>query len=187
MEISNEELVLACRRGDAVAWETLINRYQRLVYSIPRRAGLDEDRAAEIFQGVFEKLVERLDRIEQPAYIGAWLVTTTRREMWRLSQQERVAQPLLDSDGSEDETNQLPDNTPLPDEIVQRLEEQHTVRLAVATLDERCRRLLTWLFYHSDPPPYAEIAATLGVSEGSIGPTRARCLQKLRRLLGNLG
>jgi RNA polymerase sigma factor (sigma-70 family) len=187
MEPSNEELIRACRRGDAAAWEVLIARYQRLVYSIPRQAGLDEDRSAEVFQQVFEKLVEHLDRIEQPARIGAWLTTTARREMWLLSHREGAAQPLADGDNSEDETNQLPDSAPLPDEVLLRLEEQHTVRLAVAALDERCRRLLTLLFYRPDPPAYAEIATALEMSEGSIGPTRIRCLQKLRRLLDSLG
>jgi RNA polymerase sigma factor (sigma-70 family) len=183
MEPSNEELIRACRRGDGMAWEALIARYQRLVYSIPRRAGLDEDRSAEVFQRVFVKLVEHLDQIEQPARIGAWLATTAQREMWLLSQREGTVQPLMDEDNSEDETDQLPDSAPLPDEILLRLEEQHTVRLAVAALDERCRRLLTLLFYRPDPLPYAEVATALEMSEGSIGPTRIRCLQKLRRLL----
>lgn len=88
MEPSNEALIQGCRRGDGAAWETLIARYQRLVYSIPRRAGLDEDRSADVFQRVFEKLVEHIDRIEQPARIGGWLAITARREMWRLSQRE---------------------------------------------------------------------------------------------------
>jgi RNA polymerase sigma factor (sigma-70 family) len=187
MEPSNEELIQACRRGEAAAWETLVTRYQRLVYSIPRQAGLDEDRSAEVFQRVFEKLIEHLDRIEQPARLGAWLATTTRREMWRLSHQEGLTQPLSDTDDSEAETNQLADGTLLPDEILLHLEEQQAVRLAMTTLDERCHRLLTLLFYRPDPPPYAEIAAALEMSEGSIGPTRSRCLQKLRRLLSNLG
>ncbi|MCK6626264.1 MAG: sigma-70 family RNA polymerase sigma factor [Anaerolineae bacterium] len=187
MDPSNEELILGCRRGDGAAWEALIERYQRLVYSIPRRAGLDEDRSAEVFQRVFGKLVEHLDRIEQPDRIGAWLATTARREMWRLSQRESTTQPLNGGDDPDDTINELPDDAPLPDEALLQLEEQHTVRLAVAALDERCHRLLTLLFYRPDPPPYAEVAAALEMSEGSIGPTRIRCLQKLRRLLDGLG
>jgi RNA polymerase sigma factor (sigma-70 family) len=186
MEPSNTELIQACRRGDGAAWEALISRYQRLVYSIPRRAGLDEDRSAEVFQHVFEKLVTHLDRIEQPDRLGSWLATTARREMWRLSQRERVTQRLGDSNASDDEIDHFLDDTPLPDERLIRLEEQHTIHMAVTSLDERCRRLLTLLFYQSDPPPYAEVAAVLGLNEGSIGPTRIRCLQKLRRLLDNL-
>lgn len=188
MERSDEELVLACRRGDERAWEALILRFQRLVYSIPRRAGLDEDLAAEVFQGVFATLVEHLDRIGQPARVGAWLVTTARRETWRVSRRERGAWswPAGEADG-EHEAEQVPDGEPLPEETLLRLEEQHRMRTAVAALDDRCRRLITLLFYRAEPPPYAAIAAQLGVPEGSIGPTRARCLQKLRRLLESRG
>jgi len=79
------------------------------------------------------------------------------------------------------------DSSLLPESLMLRLEEQHQVRTAVAALDERCRKLLVLLFYRSDIPAYAEIAATLGMNEGSIGPTRARCLRKLRHLLDDLG
>lgn len=185
METSNETLIQACRWGDPLAWEALIMRYQRLVYSIPRRAGLDLDRSAEVSQRVFEKLVKYLDRIEQPDRLGAWLVTTARRETWRLSQRETATQPLPGADG-EDEANELPCEALLPDEVLLRLEEQHAVRTAVGELDERCRCLLTMLFYRPEPPSYTEVAAALAMTEGSIGPTRSRCLQKLRRLLDKL-
>jgi RNA polymerase sigma factor (sigma-70 family) len=188
MEPSDEALVQACRRGEAAAWEALVARYQRLVYAIPRRAGLKEDASGEVFQRVFAALVEQLDRIEQPDRIRAWLVTTARRETWRVGRGESTARL---SDPTEDEatgeSRQLAGDAPLPDEVVQRLEEQHIVRMGMAALDERCRQLLTLLFYRSDTPSYTEIAARLGTSEGSIGPTRARCLEKLRHRLDKLG
>ena len=89
MEPSDEALVLACRHGDATAWETLVDRYQRLIYTICRHAGLDEEQAADVFQRVFEALFRHLDDVEQPALIGAWLATTARHEAWRLSRRER--------------------------------------------------------------------------------------------------
>ena len=188
MEPSDEALVRACRRGEAAAWEALIARYQRLVYAIPRRAGLNEEASGEVFQRVFAVLVEQLDRIEQPERIRAWLVTTARRETWRVSRGESLTRL---SDPGEDEatgeSRQLAGDAPLPDEVVQRLEEQHLVRMGMAALDERCRQLLTLLYYRADAPSYSEIAARLGTSEGSIGPTRARCLEKLRRRLDELG
>lgn len=186
MEPSDEVLVLACRGGDAAAWEELVGRYQRLVYSIPRRAGLDEDAAADVFQRVFATLVEKIEQIEQPERINAWLVTTARRETWRTARRNRYDLPLAVDDG-EDAGYDPPDTALLPDETLIRLEAQHTVRLALAELDERCRNLLNLLFYQVTPPPYAEIAAAVGVPAGSIGPTRARCLQKLRRLLDSAG
>ena len=181
---SDKELLLACRRGDEAAWEALVGRYQRLIYAIPRRAGLDEDRAAEIFQEVFTTLFEKLDGIEQPERLHAWLVTTARRKTLRTLRRASSLQSL-DEENEEGaaELDRLADDSPLPDEVLIRLEEQHRVRVGLASLDERCRRLLTMLFYHAEPPPYAEIAAAIGAPEGSVGPTRARCLQKLLRAL----
>jgi RNA polymerase sigma factor (sigma-70 family) len=184
MEPSDEALVLACRRGDEAAWETLIRRYHRLVYTIPSRAGLDEDLSDEVFQGVFAKLVEHIDHLDQPWRLNAWLVTTARRETRRVSQNARSLGISINDD---DAPIDVPDGEPLPDEVLLSLEEQHTVLLAVESLDVRCRTLLTLLFYQPEPPSYAEIATLLGTSEGSIGPTRLRCLQKLRQLLGKMG
>ena len=95
MEPSDEALVLACRSGDATAWAMLVDRYQRLVYSIARHAGLDHEQSADVFQLVFATLVEHLGQIEQPALIGAWLVTTARHEAWRFSRHERMARCVL--------------------------------------------------------------------------------------------
>jgi RNA polymerase sigma factor (sigma-70 family) len=162
----------------------LIGRYQRLVYTVPRRAGLDEELCADVVQGVFTKLVEKLDELDQPSRVSAWLVTAARRETWRASQRARSFGVSLE--GIEQRID-MPDGQPLPDEVLVRLEQQHLVRLAVDELDQRCRSLLLLLFYRPEPPSYAEVAATLGMSEGSIGPTRGRCLEKLLRLLSQLG
>jgi RNA polymerase sigma factor (sigma-70 family) len=188
MDFTDEALISACRRGDESAWDMLIKRYQRLVYSIPRRAGLDEFSSAEVFQNVFAGLVERLDRIEHPERIQAWLVTTTRRETWRMIRGRKASSAITIQPGN-DETEPVdpPDAAPLPDEILLRLEQQHKIRNLVAEMDERCRLLLEMLFYRSEPSPYSEIADTLGLPEGSVGPTRARCLQKLLRLLEKSG
>ena len=180
------QLVLACRRGDPLAWERLIRRYQRLIYAIPLRAGLDEDHAAEIFQDVFTTLFQKLNDIEQPEKLQAWLVTTTRRKtLHEISKAQVRQQSHINTDESPDVAISVRDESPLPDEQLLILEEQHRVRAALVSMDERCRTLLEMLFYLSEPPSYAEIAASLGIPEGSIGPTRARCLAKLLRLLNN--
>jgi RNA polymerase sigma factor (sigma-70 family) len=83
MKDTDLELVLACRRGDQLAWEKLIRRYQRLIYAIPLRGGLGEDQAAEIFQDVFTTLFEKLHNIHEPERLHAWLVTTARRKTLR--------------------------------------------------------------------------------------------------------
>jgi RNA polymerase sigma factor (sigma-70 family) len=184
MDDSDLQLVLACRRGDQLAWEKLIRRYQRLIYAIPLRAGLNEDQAAEIFQDVFTTFFQKLNDIEEPQRLQAWLVTTARRKTWRTiaktQVRTRVAAELVD--WSNDATA-VRDETPLPDEQLLILEEQHRIRTAVSLLDERCQKLLELLFYSAQPPSYADVAAALEIPEGSIGPTRARCLAKLLRIL----
>lgn len=183
MEDTDLELVLACRRGDQLAWEKLIRRYQRLIYAIPLRAGLDEDQAAEIFQDVFATLFQKLNDIEEPEKLQAWLVTTARRKTWRTISKAQRPRSGSTAEEQAKEAATIADQTPLPDEQLLMLEEQHLIRLALASMDERCRTLLQMLFYSPESPSYAEIAAKLGIPEGSIGPTRARCLAKLLRLL----
>ena len=181
MEKSDEELVAACGQGDEEAWSLLAARYQRLIYAIPRRAGLDEDAAADILQQTFLKLLENLQKIQQPAQIHAWLVTTARRETLHfLRQRKKAPQVSLDSgEGDESKEKEFPAAEPRADEVLLEMERQHRVRTAVTNLDERCRNLITLLFYQNAQIPYSEVARILGISEGSIGPTRARCLQKL--------
>lgn len=186
MELTDKQLLMACARGEQPAWEALVKRYQRLIYTIPRRAGLDEDQSAEVFQEVFTTLFQKLDDIDDPERLHAWLVTTARRKTWRLISKERTLQQGRVGNSEEeadDEFMKIPDEAPLPDEVMLRLQQQHEVRIALAKLDERCGKLLTMLFYEPEPPSYEEIAVSLGTSAGSIGPTRARCLQKMLRLL----
>ena len=186
---SDGSLVLACRRGEADAWNVLVNRYQRLIYTIPRRAGLDEDQAAEVFQRTFARLLENLDRIRQPESIHAWLVTTAKRETLQLIRQQSIEQSLsyIDYTDNRPRGEAMFNDDPLPSEALELLEEQHLIRRAMTSMDERCRCLLTLLYSRSDPPSYTEIAAVLDMPEGSLGPTRARCLEKLRRLLERAG
>lgn len=181
MQPTDRELLSACREGDESSWEVLVDRYQRLIYAIPRRAGLNEDQAGEVFQEVFATLLQKLNDITDPDRLHAWLVTTARRKTWRIVSKERQLRP--GDDEREEELAAVVDNAPLPDEVLLRLEEQHRIRTALLTLDERCQKLLTLLYYRPEPPSYAEIAAAFGTSEGSIGPTRARCLKKMLQLL----
>lgn len=186
MEPTDKQLLLACRRGEESAWEALVHRYQRLMYAIPRRAGLDDDQAAEIFQEVFTTLFQKLNDIDDPDRLHAWLVTTAKRKTWRLISKARLTSQMPgeeDKEGAGEELANIRDESPLADEVMLKLEEQHRVRAALSNLEERCRKLLTMLFYQSETPAYSEVAVSLGISEGSIGPTRARCLEKMLHLL----
>lgn len=177
------KLLAACREGDETAWRTLVARFEGLVCSIPRRAGLDEETVTEVFQEVFLTLFEKLDAIEQPERLRAWLVTTAKYKSWRLlSKQGFPSQPQAEG-ASESAPVDAPDESPLPDEALIELEEQHLLRTAVAELDERCRKIITMLFYNDEPCSYEEVAAAIEVNPTSISPLRARCLRKLARLL----
>jgi len=182
----DRSLVRACQAGDREAWETLILRYQRLLYAIPLRCGLSEDDAADVFQTVCVKLLENLEKLRDEQHLTGWLITTAKHEAWRVHRLKRrhAALDYSATEGSgEDGLDTLPAPDPLPHEAAVRLEEEQLVRVALGELGERCQTLLRWL-YHTDPAlPYAEIAARLNVSVGAIGPTRARCLQQLRKVL----
>src|SRR5918911_2148835 len=115
MELSDASLLRACRGGDQEAWTTLVNRYHSQIYTIPRRAGLDEEAAADVFQRVFATLVEHLDTLTDPDRLRAWLVTTARRESWRIGRQQAAAR---NRSAREDEAVEVPDADLLPDELL---------------------------------------------------------------------
>jgi RNA polymerase sigma factor (sigma-70 family) len=192
-QVTDQELIEQCRQGRQAAWSTLVRRYQRLVYTVPRRAGLSDAAAADVFQTCFERLLTNLDRLEDGSRVRAWLVTTARRETLRLLEEaRRTAAPAEWSgspEGEEEEHDpvaRLPSNDPLPEELLSDLQQQHRLREAVDRLDPRSRQFVELVFLQDEPLPYNEIAARLGIAEGSIGPTRARCLQKLRLILAEL-
>ena len=188
-DLPDDELVRRCRAGEAAAWSTLVRRYQRLIYTVPRRAGLSEDDAADIFQICFQRLLEHIDRLEDGAPVRAWLVTTAKREsLRRIEAARRFAQPTTtgDDDADEDPLPAIPDPAPLQDEQLSDLQDLSRLRAAVDRLEPRARQFIETLFLQQEPLPYSEVAARLGIPEGSIGPTRARCLAKLRKLLHDM-
>jgi RNA polymerase sigma factor (sigma-70 family) len=190
-DCSDHDLVQRCRAGEQAAWSTLVRRYQRLVYTVPRRAGLSDEQAADVFQTSFARLFEHIDRLDDGSRVRAWLVTTAKRESLRLLDERRrivdLVAPAGDADDAADEDPmaRLPDPAPLPETLLGELQEHERVRQALDRLEPRHRQLLEMLFLQDEPPPYSEIAARLGIAEGSIGPTRARALEKLRQLLRN--
>lgn len=184
-ERNDNLLVAACLSGDQTAWETLIQRYQRLIYSIPIKTGLSQDDASDIFQSVCLKLYEKLSGIRDAERLSSWLITTTSRECWRLSARNRKeANSTVKGDEEDDDPlNEIPATTPLADEQREALERQHHVRAGIESLPERCRDLLTMLFYQKDELSYGDIARRMKMPVPSVGPTRARCLEKLKKLL----
>ena len=162
-----------------MAWRELVNRYQRLVYSIPQRYGLEAGIASEVFTATFSELWRCLDRLDQPEFVRAWLATVARRRsLAALREQSRwVSLDQSGADGWQEPT----DPAPAGDEVLIAAEREQTMRDAIQDLPERCRELLGWLFFTEPVPAYDEIARRLGVSRNSIGFLRSRCLKKLKQ------
>jgi RNA polymerase sigma factor (sigma-70 family) len=169
-------LVARAASGDQAAWDEIVERYAPLVWAICLRHQLDRQRIDDIGQSVWLLLVENIGRLREPAALPGWLATTTRRECLR----------TLRASGRHGKETPTPFEEEPPDEsaeIEQELieaERHAALRAALAELPAGCRELLSMMI--NDPAPdYASISATLGIPVGSIGPTRARCLAKLRR------
>lgn len=173
-----EALVAAAAAGDRRAWEQIVDAYVGLIWAIARGYRLGDGDAHDVTQTTWLRLVEHIDRLSDPARVGAWLATTTRRECLRVLRQSRREVLLAEWDELDDAE---PDAEPV-DAALLRGEQDASVRLAVTELNPRCQALLEMLVL--DPPPsYEEVSAALGLPIGSIGPTRGRCLRRLRQLL----
>ena len=183
LEKTDAELLLACRRGDQTAWNELVNRYQRLIFTIPRRAGLTEEQAADVFQEVFLTLFEKLDEIEKPEKIRSWIVTTAKFKTWGVIRNRKGFYTPETEEEMEAEMASLADKSPLADDVLIKLEQQHQIRAALSELEERCQKILSMIYLRDSAASYAEVANAIGVGETSISPMRSRCLQKLAKIL----
>ncbi|MBI1303860.1 MAG: sigma-70 family RNA polymerase sigma factor [Phycisphaera sp.] len=192
--VPDETLLERCRDGDAAAWEALVQRHRRLVWSILLKHRLREEEREDIFQQVFAALVEHLDGVRDGKALPAWLATTARRLCWRAAQRARSSREAAAGVGAADEDGAGidPEDTRGEREVVETATERQLVREGLERLGGKCRELLEALFGGSmqgpsGEPNYALISERLGLRVGSIGPTRARCLEKLARVLGTLG
>lgn len=184
-EETDADLVARCQRGEAAAWRVLVLRYQRLVHAVGRRAGLDEHATADIFQTVFARLVEHLPRLREADKLQAWIVTTAKREVlgqWR--QGRRTVSMSPRSDDPDEPGFDVADESPIAEQALEDLQQVDLLRRGLDRLDERCRALLLLVFRDDDEAlPYDEVGRRLNMPTGSVGPTRARCLRKLRALV----
>jgi RNA polymerase sigma factor (sigma-70 family) len=170
-------LVRACLDGDEAAWKGLVERYGRLVYSIPRRYGLSAADADDVFQNVFTIVLRHLGDLRKQTSLSAWLITITRREAQHFGSSAKPTSEL--------DENVVDDKAP-PLEDFQHYERAQTVRQALTRLAPRDRDLLTALL--QDPPPsYVELATRFELAVGSIGATRARSFRKLEAVLVDMG
>ncbi len=171
-------LVRRAADGDMTAWNRLVDQYARLIWSITAEFKLVESDAADVAQTTWLRLLEHIDRIEYPDRVGSWLAATARNECLRnLAARKRV---VLGHDDAE--LDSAAAHGPEIDERLLADERAQVVRDALSRLPGRWQRLLEMLM--ADPPvSYADISDELGLPVGSIGPTRGRCLARLRVLL----
>jgi RNA polymerase sigma factor (sigma-70 family) len=168
---TDQQLIRSCAAGDEWAWDQLVGRYERLVYSVALKNGVSREDAADITQLTFVALLDSIEVLREDGSLPSWLMTVARRQAWRIRRRTRREQPwpaeLIETGTAQDD-----------------FERVAVVHAALARLGTRCRLLLYALFFDPDAPPYAVIADRLQCAVGSIGPQRARCLQRMRALLG---
>jgi RNA polymerase sigma factor (sigma-70 family) len=170
-------LVGRAAAGDEGAWNEIIERYAPLVWSICARYKLGQEEIHDVGQTVWLRLIEKIGSLREPAALPGWLAVTAQRECFRVLRVERRhAHAELPT---EDQLPSDPDAAMIEEEVL-AAERAAAIRAALATLPSSCRALLSMLA--SDPPPgYTEISGALGVAAGTVGPMRARCLDRIRR------
>jgi RNA polymerase sigma factor (sigma-70 family) len=174
---TDRDLIRACGSGDPRAWERLLDKYERLVFSISLNYGLTTDDAADVTQTTFTILLQNLNALPDEIRLSSWLATVARRHTWRLLARNRreAVNPDEDLAGNEALGGIVDDR--------ERWELGEWIIQGLSMLDERCRQLLLALYFDAEQPAYADVADRLNMPIGSIGPTRARCLKRMKQSL----
>jgi RNA polymerase sigma factor (sigma-70 family) len=171
---SDADMLAACRAGDSRAWDELVARYERLVFSVALRNGLTRDDAADVTQTTFVALLDSIFRLRQDERLSYWLMTVARRQSWRLRRRHDRHLPWTD-------------HLDAPHDPVAAWENVADLHDALAEIQDPCRSLLYALYFDPSQPSYADISRRMGRAVGGLGPLRARCLQRLRTMLSDDG
>ena len=185
-EWTDARLVKECVGGNENAWAMLLEKYKRLIYSIPIKYGLSPDEATDVFQDVCLELLGELPKLREPRALPKWLMQVASHRSLRVrSQAERRQAASTDADDMP--MQHLADARPLSEQILLEVEREQGLRDAIASLAPRCRQLVEMLFLESPPRSYQDVARSLQLETGSIGFIRGRCLKKLRTELQKHG
>jgi len=177
-------IIQGCLKGSEHAWSRLIEKYKSLIFSIPIKEGLSPDDAADIFQAVCLDLLSELPSLRHSKALPRWLIQVTYHMCIRRKvNQHRYAAIETQGEGWEP----VDGREQLPEELLYELERSQKIREVLSKLDPRCRQLIEALFFESPARPYREVAQSLGLAVGSMGPVRKRCLEHVRRLLEKAG
>jgi RNA polymerase sigma factor (sigma-70 family) len=181
--LPDTELVRRCLNDSQEAWCQLIDKYRKLIFSIPVKYGLNRDDATEVFQDVCLTLLRELPRLREPRTLAAWLIRVTSHRClhWRADQSRLVYSEMACQDETAIERHRQA-------EVMEyELEREQALREALSKMAGRCKELIRMLFFSTPAVPYEEAAARLGLATGSIGFVRMRCLKRLRRILEERG
>ncbi|HKV25767.1 MAG TPA: sigma-70 family RNA polymerase sigma factor [Candidatus Acidoferrum sp.] len=181
--LSDERLVRECLAGNEEAWSHLIEKYKALIYSIPVKYRLPSQEAAEVFQATCVELLNRLPELREARALPKWLMQVAHHHCYRWKHQQ---QHLVSRD-DEDSKLSDPETPAIAESLIEQTQEEQMLRDAVSALSQQCRRLVELLFYETPARPYSEVAAELGLAVGSIGFTRQKCMDRLRKHLTDLG
>jgi RNA polymerase sigma factor (sigma-70 family) len=174
-------LVDKCLRGDETAWTVLLSKYKNLIFSIPIKYGFSREEAADIFQSVCLDLLCELKRLREPRALGGWLARIAYNKCFH---QQQLNHRRTTDNGQLDMAIAIEE---IPESRLQELQRDEALRTALGSLDPRCHKLVEMLFFESPARPYDEIAKSLSLAIGSIGPVRRRCLDELRKTLKEAG
>jgi len=169
-DLSDRELIDSCLREEQRGWTRLICKYERLIYSVARALCPQPEDCADVFQQVCLALYQNLKKLRSDQTIPAWLITVTRRQAYTLIRAKRPPAPV-DADDA------------ISKGQIDIIEDEFELEMSLERLDARCRDLINLLYFVPDEPSYSEIAERMRMPVASIGPTRARCLEKLKKLL----
>jgi RNA polymerase sigma factor (sigma-70 family) len=181
---SDKRLVRACLDGDEDAWAALIDKYKRLIYSIPVRYGASPEDSADIFQYVCLELFSHLSKLRETNALRGWIITVTAHQSFHWKRRHRKR-------SDREQTNMDPEDLgfepTVPSDVADAAEREQMVRDATAHLSPRCQEMIRLLFYSEPPLPYKDVAQRLDLAVGSIGFIRGRCLQRLEKALYGMG
>jgi RNA polymerase sigma factor (sigma-70 family) len=180
---SDSELVFKCQNGDQEGWTLLLNRYKRLIYSVTVRFGFENEDRHDVFQAVCLEILRNLSSLRNTSSLRYWILTISVRQCCvfrKRLQQERLHSP-------DDSALLIYDPHPDTLSIYQAAERAEILRDAMEELPERCRHLLSLLFFADEKTPYTQLGGTLGCSKDTIGSARKRCLERLRKILTQKG
>lgn len=175
--MEREDLLAKLAAGDESAWRLFLRDYGALIYDVPAKLGLHGDDREDVFQNVCVAVYRSIGTLRDPARLATWLYGVAYRQSVNVLRRRGREVPIEGEDGTERE---FPSPWPGADQVLSGLEEAGRLRDALEVIDERCRRLLTAIYLEDPAWSYLEISERFAMPVGSIGPTRARCLRKLK-------